>query len=435
MGIADSKVAYSIEEPIEPERFKNTAIVGSPTTSLNQLRSTETHLGFTSFYEKQGAGKGAYIPRIPEKKEWIPTEWFPTDLNPERPLYDPEPTLSDDEKDQEDGGSLMDGSLMESSLMEGSLAGTRSLASSLQVQAERGGKGYGMTKFQAEVESTGPLHEQLSAQLKRACESGEESLAFLALSRAAHILKQQNPDHITIPGRNHEQYDTVNRKVVRTLPTCMGDFNSCSYVSIMMSDHVSRPEVMAVAMDALKSLGLSDLNLPRLEKVGIYNMICLSLMKYMKDFKMTMAACQTITSLGRNANIREGFGKANACDLICQVLLLHRKSANVLADAYRAIIVLTMNDHNRALFARFELCEILSDHMSIYYSDMVLADLIIICFRCMMYRNKANRNRLERLGVIEQLEKCIDYWGMEKDGAKIRYEARDCIGRFANTCC
>ena len=123
---------------------------------MNQLRSTETHLGFTSFYEKQGAGKGAYIPRIPEKKEWIPTEWFPTDLNLERPLYDPEPTLSDDEKDQEDGGSLMDGSLMESSLMEGSLAGTRSLASSLQVQAERGGKGYGMTKFQAEVNQRDP---------------------------------------------------------------------------------------------------------------------------------------------------------------------------------------------------------------------------------------------------------------------------------------
>ena len=33
-----------------------------------------------------------------------------------------------------------------------------------------------------------------------------------------------------------------------------------------------------------------------------------------------------------------------------------------------------------------ELCELLSDHMSMYYGDMVLADLIIICFRCMMYR-------------------------------------------------
>ena len=425
MGIGGSKVAYTIEEPIEPERFKNTAVVGSTTTSLNQLRSTETHQGFSSFYEKQGAGKGTYTYRAAPKKEWVPSEWAPTDFNTDRPLYDPEATLSDDEKDGEDGGSLMGGSLM----------GTLTLASSLDVQPEKGGKGYGMTKFQAEVESTGPLHEQLSAQLKRACESGEESLAFLALARSAHILKQQNPDHIAIPGRNHEQYDTVNRRIVRTLPTCMGDNNSCAYVSIMMSDHVSRPEVMAVAMDALKSLGLSDLNLPHLEKVGIGNMICLSLMKYMKDFKMTIAACQVITSLGRHTGIREGLGKANACDLICQVLILHRKAAHVLADAYRAIIVLTLSDHNRANFAKFELCEILSDHMSIYYSDMILADLIIICFRCMMYRNKANRNRLEKLGVIEQLENCIDYWGMEKEGAKIRYEARDCIGRFANTCC
>ena len=60
MGIGGSKVAYTIEEPIEPERFKNTAVVGSATTSLNQLRSTETHQGFSSFYEKQGAGKGTY---------------------------------------------------------------------------------------------------------------------------------------------------------------------------------------------------------------------------------------------------------------------------------------------------------------------------------------------------------------------------------------
>merc|ERR1711991_57112 len=273
------------------------------------------------------------MPRAAQKKEWVPNEWAPSDFQVDEPLYDPEATLSDEEE-EEGGGSLID---MESSLLGGSL----SLADSLEVNVEKGGRGYGMTKFQAEVESTGPLHEQLSAQLKRACESAEESLAFLASARSAHILKQQNPDHIAIPGRNHEQYDTVNRRIVRTLPTCMGDNNSCAYVSIMMSDHVSRPEVMAVAMDALKSLGLSDLNLPHLEKVGIGNMICLSLMKYMKDFKMTIAACQVITSLGRNANIREGFGKANACDLICQVLLLHRKSANVLADAYRAIIGLT----------------------------------------------------------------------------------------------
>ena len=32
---------------------------------------------------------------------------------------------------------------------------------------------------------------------------GEESLAFLALARSAHILKQQNPDHVTIPGQLH----------------------------------------------------------------------------------------------------------------------------------------------------------------------------------------------------------------------------------------
>ena len=47
-------------------------------------------------------------------------------------------------------------------------------------------------------------------------------------------------------------------------------------------------------------------------------------MKYMKDFKMTIAACQVITSLGRHLGIREGLGRANACDLICQVLQLHR---------------------------------------------------------------------------------------------------------------
>ena len=71
---------------------------------------------------------------------------------------------------------------------------------------------------------------------------------------------------------------------------------------------------------------------------------------------------------------------------ICIYVYIHRKSQHVLADAYRAIIVLTISDHNRALFAKFELCELLSDHMSMYYGDMVLADLIIICFRCMMYR-------------------------------------------------
>ena len=78
MGVGGSKVAYTIEEPIEPERFKNTAIVGTSTTSLNQLRSTETHQGFTSFYEKQGASKGTYTYKAAPKKEWIPNEWVPT---------------------------------------------------------------------------------------------------------------------------------------------------------------------------------------------------------------------------------------------------------------------------------------------------------------------------------------------------------------------
>ena len=136
----------------------------------------------------------------------------------------------------------------------------------------------GMTKFQSELpdemEQSPVTHVQLSAALKHACESGEEALAFLSLARSAHILKQQNPDYITIPGRNHEQYvhiflpriffnfltflqrstnfltvkpmgryDTVTRTIVRTLPTCMGDTNACAYVCIMMSDHVGRPEV------------------------------------------------------------------------------------------------------------------------------------------------------------------------------------------------
>ena len=166
MGISGSKVAYSIEEPIKPEHFKSTAIVGSTNTSLNKLRSTETHQGFTSFYEKQGAGKGTYMPRAAQKKEWVPNEWAPSDFQVDEPLYDPEATLSDEEE-EEGGGSLID---MESSLLGGSL----SLADSLEVHVEKGGRGYGMTKFQAEVESNGPLHEQLSAQLKKACESGKE---------------------------------------------------------------------------------------------------------------------------------------------------------------------------------------------------------------------------------------------------------------------
>ena len=138
MGSVSSKImgdAYHIEPPIEAQRFdKGLQDIHAP-------RTLDTHEGFTSYYEKQGSQKGLYQARTPGKKQWQPSNWTPSDfdfgsfLGGDRESgNDPDATLSDDGKESEWGG----GDLIS---LQDSLSG--SLASSLQVQAERGGRGYG----------------------------------------------------------------------------------------------------------------------------------------------------------------------------------------------------------------------------------------------------------------------------------------------------
>ena len=90
----------------------------------------------------------------------------------------------------------------------------------------------------------------------------------------------------------------------------------------------------------------------------------------MKDFKMTIAALKSIASLARSDGLREQLGKANACDLITQILRMHKKGQHVLAEAFRAIIVLTISDTNRNIFGKHECCELLSGLLSDYYHDV-----------------------------------------------------------------
>jgi hypothetical protein len=136
--------------------------------------------------------------------------------------------------------------------------------------------------------SHSPIHlmsllTQLCSALEAATRSSNESMAFLALGRAGHILKLVNPNHIKTDN-NYEMYDIIARERVRTLATLLGEMGASSYAAILLAEHVHSPVVVAVGIDFLVAFSASDLNLPKLCKVGISNVVCVALLRYMVRF-------------------------------------------------------------------------------------------------------------------------------------------------------
>ena len=93
------------------------------------------------------------------------------------------------------------------------------------------------------------------------------------------MLKQVNPAYIKTDV-SHEMYDTIHRVRVRTLATCMGDINAASLIAILLAENVASPVVVAVGLDFLVAFAVSDINLPRLQRVGISNVVCVILLRY-----------------------------------------------------------------------------------------------------------------------------------------------------------
>ena len=142
-----------------------------------------------------------------------------------------------------------------------------------------------------------------------------------------------------------------------------------------------------------------------------------------------------------------------------QILVEHDKTKTILSEALRALIgdsftylhhyvprlkplpiinyilVVTIDDKHRRLFGKERCCDEIAELLQRFYKDVILADLLIISIRCLLYRNTPNKQRFLELDVCSQIEDTMRFWANEQIGAKIRYEGRDTLARFESTCC
>ena len=87
------------------------------------------------------------------------------------------------------------------------------------------------------------------------------------------------------------------------------------------------------------------------------------------------------------------------------------------------------------MFGSERCCEKITALLNKHYKDVILADLLLISVRCLVYRNKDNMKVFVDLDVCSHIEETMRYWANEPVGAKIRYEGRDTLARVNSTCC